>query len=76
MRWSHPVEPKENAMNTDRSTNCELADAELDGISAASYYKVDMAKLLAYKGETCPKDDVGTGAMGAALNYIDTMMKW
>lgn len=63
-------------MNADGSMNCELADVELDGISAASYGRIDMAKLLAYKGETCPKDDAGTGAMGAALNYIDTMMKW
>jgi len=63
-------------MNTERSMNHELADAELDGISAASYYKIDVAKLLAYKGETCPKDiTAGAAAMGAALNYIDTMMK-
>jgi hypothetical protein len=64
-------------MNDDGSMNCELNDAELGGVSAASIGKIDFSKLLAYKGETCPREDsAGRDAMQGALNYIDTAMKW
>jgi hypothetical protein len=69
------VRQQESAVNSDGTMNHELADVELDAVSAASYGKIDVAILLKSTGATCPRD-TGTGSMGAALNYIDTMMKW